>query len=130
MNCPNCNALNESNAKFCRNCGADLASMPAAAAESSNKDLMYVLIFLGWEYFIYLVWFVLQKLVVPIMFRSSGVGSYDFYKVFGWIEDLLSITLLIVFMTMVKNKTAKIAFIVFLIIRIIMLIGYRMLGNL
>ncbi|MGZ4000085.1 MAG: zinc-ribbon domain-containing protein [Mucilaginibacter sp.] len=124
MNCPKCDALNEGDAKFCRNCGADLT---AASGQGSSKDLMYVLIFLSWEYFIYLVWFVLQKGIVPILTRRDNMGAFSLYRIFGWAEDIVSIVLLIVFMALVKNRTAKILFVVFLVVRIIMLIGYRIL---
>ena len=122
MNCPKCNALNEGDAKFCRNCGADLT---AASGQGSNKDLMYVLIFLSWEYFIYLLWFVLQKGIVPILTRRDNMGAISLYSIFGWIEDVISIILLIIFMVLVKNRTAKILFVIFLAIRIMLLIGYR-----
>ena len=124
MNCPKCNALNESYAKFCRNCGTDLT---AASGQGSNKDLMYVLLFLSWEYFIYVGWFIAQKVIVPMLAGNAHTRSYDVYEIVGWTDDILSIIILIIFTTLVRNKTAKILFIVCMIIRIIMLIGYRIL---
>ena len=129
MYCPKCNALNERSAKFCRNCGAELSGTTVTGTGSSNKDLMYVLYFLGWEYLVYMGWFLLQKALVPMLVKRDNLGTLSIYRIFGWAEDLLSIVLLIVFMILVQNKTAKIFFVVFLVIRIIMLIGYRVMSQ-
>jgi len=129
MYCPKCNALNEESAKFCRNCGAELSGTAGTGTASSNKDLMYVLYFLGWEYLVYMGWFLLQKAIVPMLVKRDNLGAMSIYRIFGWAEDLLSILLLIVFMILVQNKTAKIFFVVFLVIRIIMLIGYRVVSQ-
>ena len=51
------------------------------------------------------------------------------YKYFGWTTDILSVIVLLIFAIIVKNKNARIFLIIFLVLRIVFLIGYRVFEN-
>lgn len=129
MNCLRCNTPNEEGAKFCKNCGMDLTYIPTTENGNSNQTISQLLLLMGIEYFIYLGWFVLQKAIVPMFFKKDGTTDWDkvspIYKYFGWTTDILSVLALLIFSIIVKNKKARIFLIIFLVLRIVFLIGYR-----
>jgi len=105
-----------------------MSNAPATAGGAQNKDLMYVLFALAWGYLLTVVWFIIQKLIAPGMIRSGNQSSlYKMYDIIGWTDDVLSIILMLVLAILVKNQTAKIFLIVFMVIHIITMIGYRVL---
>lgn len=126
MNCPRCYTANEPEARFCRNCGADMAGALAAPATASNKDLMLVLFVLGFDYLFSVIWFILQRIIAPGMYKSGTQTTlYRIYDIVGWTEDILCIIIMLVCAILVKPQTAKILLIVFMLIRIVTFIGYR-----
>ena len=129
MNCLRCNTPNEEGAKFCKNCGMDMTYTPSKENANSNQTVNQLLLLMGIEYFIYLGWFILQKAIVPIFFKKDDIVDWDkvspIYKYFGWTTDILSVIVLLIFAIIVKNKNARIFLIIFLVLRIIFLIGYR-----
>ena len=129
MNCLRCNTQNEEGAKFCKSCGMDLNYVPSINNENSNKTVNQLLLLMGLEYFIYLGWFILQKGIVPLFFKKDGIVDWDkvspIYKYFGWTTDILSVLILLIFAIIIRNKNARIFLIIFLILRVVFLVGYR-----
>ena len=129
MNCLRCNTQNEEGAKFCKSCGMDLSYVPAENTGKPNQSLTYLLIIMSWEYFTWLIWFLIQKVIVPKFYQTDGTTDWSkadkLYKVTGWTTDIISIFVLLVFSIIIKNKTGRIFLIIFTIIRICMLLGYR-----
>ncbi len=132
MNCLRCNTPNEDGAKFCKNCGMDLTYNPSTTNSSAidRQNLIYLLIVMSWEYFTWLIWFAIQKVIVPRFYSTDGVTNWDeankLYKTLGWTVDIISILVLLVFSIIIKNRTARIFLIIFTVLRIAMLIGYRL----
>lgn len=125
MNCIKCNAPNLPEARFCGNCGADLAPQ---AKTADNYAIRALLIILGIEYLSSAVMLLIQKLALPFLASNGNSGSIGFvYSVYGWTSDILAIAALLIFMITVKNEKVKTALIVFFVLRIIFLIGYRLL---
>ena len=106
---------------------------PSKENANSNQTVNQLLLLMGIEYFIYLGWFILQKAIVPIFFKKDDIVDWDkvspIYKYFGWTTDILSVIVLLIFAIIVKNKNARIFLIIFLVLRIVFLIGYRVFEN-
>ena len=84
-----------------------------------------MLILLGWEYFTYLFWFVLQKVITRwSLYRSDYKRISILYKGVSWVFGGIELVLLITFMALAKNMTARICLLVFMILRVLLLILY------
>ncbi len=133
MNCLRCNTPNEEGAKFCKNCGFDMTYVPNAQTTNSNQSINYVLIAVSFQYFVWTLWFILEKVIVPKFYKKDGITDWDkvqtIYKPFGWTTDIAAILVLLIFAIIVKNKTAKIFLFIFTFLRIVFVIGYRLLDQ-
>jgi len=103
----------------------DLNYVPSSENGNSNQTVNQLLLLMGIEYFIYLGWFILQKAIIPIFFKDDYDKISSIYKYFGWTTDIISVLTLLVFAIIVKNKNARIFLIIFFILRIVFLVGYR-----
>lgn len=125
MNCVKCNTPNAPEAKFCRNCGANLP-VPEVQAKSDEQAIKALLIIIGVDYLLSLVMFIIQKLVTPNMSGNDGYLRIDtIYKVYGWTADIVSLAIMLFFLATIKNNTVKTALIVFIVLRFIFMVGYR-----
>ena len=125
MNCPKCNTPNAPEAKFCRNCGANMVS-PEAQAISDNQSIKALLIIIGIDYLLSMVMFIIQKLTLPLLSSNGDINHIDLiYKVYGWTSDFVSLAAMLFFLVTIKNNTVKTALAVFIILRFIFMIGYR-----
>lgn len=123
MNCIKCNAPNLPEAKFCGNCGDELAPQTKLA---DNYAIKALLIIIGIEYLSTLVSLLLQKLAIPYLLGNDSI-SYV-YNIYGWTSDIIAIAALLAFMVTVKNKQVKSALILFFVLRIVFLIGFRFIN--
>lgn len=125
MNCIKCNTPNTPEAKFCRNCGANLIT-PEVQAKSDEQTIKSLLIIIGVDYLLSLVMFIIQKLVTPNISGNGGFVQIDMlYKLYGWTSDIVSLAIMLFFLATIKNNTVKTALIVFIVLRFIFIIGYR-----
>ena len=124
MNCYRCNAENETSAHFCRQCGADLWAVPVAKDDGSRKSLRYVLILMCWEYFTYLVWLAVPRLINPLGFNNGYRGLSMLYTTLRWSMGGISLILLVVFAILSTNTMARILLIVFAVLRLGLLLAY------
>lgn len=125
MNCIKCNTPNTAEAKFCRNCGANLIT-PEVQAKSDEQTIKSLLIIIGVDYLLSLVMFIIQKLVTPNISGNGGFVQIDMlYKLYGWTSDIVSLAIMLFFLATIKNNTVKTALIVFIVLRFIFIIGYR-----
>lgn len=127
MNCTKCNTPNAPEARFCKNCGANMVS-PELQAQTDNQTIKSLLILIGIDYLLSTVMFLIQKLVTPYISESGGDFSRIdlIYKVYGWTSDVVSLAAMIFFLATIKNNMVKTALIVFIMLRIIFMIGYRL----
>jgi len=87
---------------------------------------MHVLIILGWEYFVYLVWAIVQRLfVMSRSYRSGVISTTTLFTAMRWVFGGIEIVLLMVFATLARNNTARICLIVFAVLRLLLLISYQ-----
>ncbi|HYE54228.1 MAG TPA: hypothetical protein VD996_05265 [Chitinophagaceae bacterium] len=121
MNCLRCNTPNEPGATTCIKCGTDLSFLPVQT--TPDKTVQYLLIIMGWEYFCWILWFVIAKLIIP---RSEAANATQFYDIAGWGMDIVSIILLLIFANLAKNPMAKGFLFLFMAIRIGLFIFYRL----
>lgn len=124
MNCLRCNTENEEGAKFCKNCGMDMTYTPSNENITSNQTINQLLILLGLQAFISICYFILY-VIRPIFFEDNWETMNSIYDYSGWISDILSILAFLIFSILTKHKNVRIFLIIFLVIRIVLLIGYR-----
>lgn len=126
MNCPKCSVDNLPEAKFCRNCGTNLP-LPVSQIKEDSSTIKSLLIIIGLDYLISAVMFIINKAVVPSMYaQSESTSNVNFiYECFGWTSDIVSLAALIYFLVNIKNNNVKTALGVFIVLRLIFMIGYR-----
>lgn len=126
MNCIRCNAPNAPEAKFCKNCGTTMIT-PEIQAKNDHQTIKALLIIIGVDYLLSMVMFLIQKLVTPFVSQNGGDFSRIdlIYKVYGWTSDIVTLAVMLFFLVTIKNQTVKTALIVFIVLRFIIMIGYR-----
>jgi len=130
MICYRCQTENEPGSHYCRHCGADLWVTPEKKDDDSRRGLMYVLIVMSWDYFTYLIWLVIPKLVT--MTASTGIGGFSdgrriarIFSAIRWATGTISLLLMIVFAILCTNTRARVCLIVFAAIRLFILLYYQ-----
>lgn len=125
MNCIKCNTPNLPEAKFCKNCGASLVT-PEIQAKTDHQTIKSLLIIIGVDYLLSLVMFFIQKVVVPYTSANNDYSYIDLiYKVYGWVSDIATLAVMLVFLITIKNQMVKNALIVFIVLRFLFMLGYR-----
>jgi predicted nucleic acid-binding Zn ribbon protein len=130
MNCPKCNTPNPENAQFCSNCGSIMNTRPVqqqtSPGTSDEQTIKALLIVMGIDYLCSIIMFIVQKIYISSMY-ASGSSEYvgTIYQYLGWSIDIISIGAMVFFLSIIKNSRVQMAFGIFLVIKIILLIGYR-----
>ncbi|MDF3026042.1 MAG: hypothetical protein K0S23_349 [Fluviicola sp.] len=95
------------------------------------RTVYQLLILMAIEYVISIAWFILQKGVIPVFFEKEGNTDWTkvslLYKNFGWTMDILSVIALLIFSIIIPNKIARIFLLVFLGLKVLFIISYRVL---
>ena len=101
---------------------------PELQAQTDNQTIKSLLILIGIDYLLSTVMFLIQKLVTPYISENGGDFSRIdlIYKVYGWTSDVVSLAAMIFFLATIKHNMVKTALIVFIMLRIIFMIGYRL----
>lgn len=125
MNCQKCNTPNSPEARFCKNCGANL--IPAQSnILSDSYTITALLVIIGVEYVLSLFMFLLNKFFIPQIMNSGSSDQVSLiYNIFGWVSDIITLGVLLFFMVTLKNNKVKTALAIFLILRVVFMIGYR-----
>ncbi|WP_341904141.1 hypothetical protein [Fluviicola taffensis] len=109
----------------------ELSDSAKTERQKAIKTVYQLLILMGIEYVISICWFILQKVVIPIFFEKDGNTNWQkvslLYKSFGWTMDILSVIALVIFSIIIPNKIARIFLFVFLGLKIIFIISYKIL---
>ena len=122
MNCLRCNTPNEEGAKCCKNCGLDLAYALSKGNTNYKQTINQLLVLLGLQSFVSICYLILNKMIRPDSENFNLI--YDYV---GWALDAISISMFLIFAIITKHKNARLFIIIFLIIKIITVIGYRVL---
>lgn len=125
MNCPKCNTPNAPEARFCKNCGTNL--VPAQSnLVSDNHTINSLLIIIGVEYVLSLFMFLLNKFFLPLLMNNGSSDQISLtYNIFGWVSDVITLGVILFFMVTLQNNKVKTALVIFFILRIIFMVGYR-----
>lgn len=129
MACQTCFQSREDGAQYCRNCGDNLLT-----GEDPKHTANLLMALLGMEMLVGLLWLILQKGVIPFLAKDP-LGNTNWqrigpvYNIFGWITDAAVVITALVCLLLVKNTRARILFIVFLVFKIIFIIGYRIFNH-
>lgn len=118
--------------RYCKQCGTDLWQAPAVKAQTAglSNDLLYVLIVLGWDYFTYLVWIVVPKLITRSFTGTSSYGQglrsiSGIFSAMRWGLGSISVLLMILFAVLCKNNTVRVCLIIFAMVRLLALVVYQ-----
>lgn len=129
MTCNQCKTHNPPEAQFCKNCGAPLKLSPVQNG-SDAQTIKSLLIIMGIDYLISTIMFIMQRFILPPLYNSGDTNTISLiYEYFGWATDIILIGVMIFFLAMIQNKNVKIALVVFITLRVIFLIGYRLLNH-
>lgn len=125
MNCIKCNTPNAEEAKFCKNCGANIA--PSQSSEKNNEQsIKALLIIIGIEYFFSTIMFLLQRFMFSsVMSNGNGENINLIYNIYGWTSDIVTLAAIFYFMVTLTNNKVKTALVIFFILRLTFMIGYR-----
>ncbi|MNT17304.1 hypothetical protein D3C72_1524460 [compost metagenome] len=125
MNCIKCNTPNAEEAKFCKNCGANIA--PSQPSEKNNEQsIKALLIIIGIEYFFSTIMFLLQRFMFSsVMSNDNGENINLIYNIYGWTSDIVTLAAIFYFMVTLTNNKVKTALVIFFILRLTFMIGYR-----
>jgi magnesium-transporting ATPase (P-type) len=95
------------------------------------RTIYQLLILMAIEYVISIAWFILQKVIIPVFFEKEANTDWTkislLYKNFGWTMDILSVIAILIFSIIIPNKIARIFLLVFLGLKVMLIIGYRIL---
>lgn len=128
MNCLRCNADNSEEAKFCKNCGMDMAYVPAPKNDGLQQSVLFLLVVLGWHYVIFLMWDAINLYVRKQALHSSATEMANIYKIADWFGTGSTIILMLVLAIIVKNNTVRIFLIILVLIRIAMTLSYTFIN--
>lgn len=130
MNCIKCNAPNPPAAKFCAKCGAELIDTRVAPAIQDDQVIKSLLIVIGLDYLGSAIMFIIQKFVMPSLQEGDGaISMYTIYQYVGWSMDIITIGVLLYFLVTIKHNLVKNALIVFIVLKFIFLVGYRVFNH-
>lgn len=128
MNCSKCGALNAPEAKFCRNCGSALISAQASAM-AGNRDIMLLVGYIGWHFFVYIIYGVLSYIVIPVSGSDLGASIGSIYQFIEWIQSIIDIGFLLVLIFLLRHPKAKMFTGLFLAIKIMLLLMRMLQGT-
>ena len=102
---------------------------PSKENTNSSQTINQLLLILGVIFFEKLVWLVLNKIIIPFFF-TNDYGRVIFskvdplYKYYDWTANILLVIVLLIFAVIVKNKIVRTFLIIFLILEIVILLGF------
>lgn len=109
----------------------ELSDSQKTDSQKAIKTVYQLLILMAIEYVISISWLLLQKVIIPVFLKKDGRVEWrkigDLYTHFGWTMDILALIALIIFIIIIPSKVARIFLLVFLGLKIIFVISYRIL---
>lgn len=135
--CLNCNTYNNEGEIVCVKCGGhlngeqinEIETQNSVENENSKQTIFYLSLIIITHYFIEFSWFVLEKFIVPIWFKSYdgtlNYEAYELYEKFWWTANIFILSLLMIFAFLLKNNLARIVLFILFSLKLLMIIGYR-----
>lgn len=109
----------------------ELSDSQKTDGQKAVKTIYQLLILMAVEYVVSIAWLILQKVVIPVFFEKGGNTDWKkvslLYKNFGWTMDILSLIAILIFTIIIPNKIARIFLLIFLGLKILFIIYYRIL---
>ncbi|CAN5323388.1 hypothetical protein BH11BAC7_BH11BAC7_12200 [soil metagenome] len=140
MNCQQCNCPNEPDARFCKNCGTILnynlqpsnpylhtnyPGLTPDAPVQNEPTLKYFYILLSFDVFRTFLWLIINVVFIRVWQKSSSDNFSWIYEVYSWGMNIILVILIILFAVLIKNKSAKIFIILYGVISLLLVLGFR-----
>ncbi|MBS1662797.1 MAG: zinc ribbon domain-containing protein [Bacteroidetes bacterium] len=95
------------------------------ATPDSSQSVNILLILLSVEAFFSLIWFIIQKVVVPMIIKNDYSSISTIYKYCGWVIQSIVILGYIACSIIVKDNRVRTFLLIFLFLKIAFMIGYQ-----
>lgn len=140
MNCQQCNCPNQPDARFCKNCGTILnynlqpsnpylhtnyLGLTPDAPVQNEPTLKYFYILLSFDIFRSFLWLIINVVFIRVWQKSSSDNFSWIYEVYSWGMNIILVILIILFAVLIKNKSAKIFIILYGVISLLLVLGFR-----
>lgn len=129
MNCPYCSTENGDHAKFCKQCGAQLAIFPAYQSDTNSKAINLFVAYLSIYAAQSISWLIINKWVMAdkdyLSDKWKKVMMVE--NVVGLLTSLASLIILFMLCNVVKQRTAKTVLICITIADVIFFFVYQIL---
>ena len=117
MKCANCGSVVGSKTGLCEECGYENNLL--VLNNQSNRDSLILVLYISWAFLVNILFNLINKFVIPGMIaRGSGQKISLLMSTLDFIISGVDFILIILIIFLLKNKLAKIFFMVFLFSRI------------
>lgn len=122
----NCNSTTSSNPVICKTCGVDLKKDLFNVSHYSNRDIVVLLIYIGWVLLMNILFTAINRFVIPDMILK-GLNERISYlmSTFDLIISSIDILIMILLILFAKSNLIKRSFTVYLFVRITLFILNR-----
>ena len=125
MNCTHCKTPNDTESNYCKKCGTELTLDALVTHNKRDRDIIILLIYIGWHFVTLLVYTYLSKFIIPDLATSGRANEItEVYKIADWVTSGIDALMLIIMLFLFQNKYAKILCSIYLVLRIGLMVMY------
>ena len=125
MNCTHCKTPNDTESNYCKNCGTELTLDALVTHNKRDRDIIILLIYIGWHFVTLLVYTYLSRFIIPDLATSGRANEItEVYKIADWVTSGIDALMLIIMLFLFQNKYAKILCSIYLVLRICLMVMY------
>jgi hypothetical protein len=129
MICVQCNSPYATTDNFCRHCGSPVkyaAPQQANANEENKQAVTLLLICMCWWAFIGLLYLLLNKVVLA---GAASINRVKVYEIISWFTQLTTFLMMLIFSIIVKSNRIRVFLIVFTVVQLLIIVGYKLLKD-
>ncbi|MEO5642054.1 MAG: hypothetical protein ABIQ40_10170 [Bacteroidia bacterium] len=95
------------------------------APVQNEPTLKYFYILLSFDIFRSFLWLIINVVFIRVWQKSSSDNFSWIYEVYSWGMNIILVILIILFAVLIKNKSAKIFIILYGVISLLLVLGFR-----